>query len=89
MAQNTQNPSAEHPNHPFRNFLYILACALFTVGFSGVFLSLAYRDTLTDAIGAFGATALPIVCVAVVVIAVYFGIVTPVKKQKRFLRRNK
>jgi membrane protein YdbS with pleckstrin-like domain len=76
MAQQ-RNESNQHPNHPVRNFFYILWLLVVSVAFLALFVGIAlFADVLGKILAAGGA--------AILLLGVIVGILIPAHKQKKF-----
>ena len=76
MAQQ-RNESSQHPNHPVRNFFYILWLLVVSVAFLALFVGIAlFAETLGKILVAGGG--------AILLLGVIVGILVPAHKQKKF-----
>ena len=76
MAQQ-RNESSSHPNHPVRNFFYILWLLVVSVAFLALFVGISlFAETLGKILLAGGA--------AILLLAVIVGIIVPASKQRKF-----
>lgn len=76
MAQQ-RNESSQHPNHPVRNFFYILWLLVVSVAFLALFVGISlFADVLGKILAAGGA--------AILLLGVIVGIIVPAHKQKKF-----
>lgn len=81
MAQQ-RNESSQHPNHPVRNFFYILWLLAVSVAFLALFVGIAlFADVLGKILVAGGG--------AILLLGVVVGIIVPAHKQKKFRDRQK
>ena len=76
MAQQ-KNESSTHPNHPVRNFFYVLWLILVLAAFVSLFVGITlFADVLGKILAAGGA--------AILLLGVIVGIIVPAHKQKKF-----
>ena len=76
MAQQ-RNESSSHPNHPVRNFFYILWLLVVSAAFLALWVGISlFAETLGKILLAGGA--------AILLLAVIVGIIVPASKQRKF-----
>lgn len=76
MAQQ-KNESSTHPNHPIRNFFYILWLILVLAAFVALFVGITL---FADGIGKL----LTFASAAILVLAIAVGVIVPAHKQRKF-----
>jgi membrane protein YdbS with pleckstrin-like domain len=81
MAQ-MRNESNPHPNHPVRNFFYILWLLVVSVAFLALWVGISlFAETLGKILAAGGA--------AILLLGVVVGIIVPAAKQRKFRKWQK